>query len=294
MERVRTAGFATYMMSARRGSLADATHTARLAESVGASWVVADGYAFDAEYQRELKNAAIRVLLVDDVGLATHYSADLILNQNLDANAKWYESRDPGSGLLLGPRYALIRAEFDEYRAWRRSTSSVAHRVLVTLGGSDPENVTSRVLAAIDGLEVEVRVAVGATYPHPLPMPGAARGARNMPELMAWADMAISAAGSTWCELAFMGLPALMIVLADNQVGIAAAAARHRIGINLGSEVREEEIVAQVKVLANDASRRASMSERGRALVDGRGPGRVVELLAEGGVSITTPNEHVP
>ena len=50
--------------------------------------------------------------------------------------------------------------------------------------------------------------------------------APNMAELMAWADVAISAAGSTAWELACMGLPAALIVVAENQTGIAAALVR--------------------------------------------------------------------
>jgi UDP-2,4-diacetamido-2,4,6-trideoxy-beta-L-altropyranose hydrolase len=296
VERIGSAGFETHLLMATPGSTKDASHTAGLARSIDASWVVADGYSFGVDYQRRVGADGLSVLLIDDVGQADAYSADVILNQNLDAHAGWYENRKAASSLLLGPRYALVRSEFGQYKTWSRTTAPVARRLLVTLGGSDPDNVTSTISAAIAGLDLEVRVVVGASYPHDLPVPSAVRDARNMPELMAWADLAISAAGSTWCELAFMGLPALVMVLADNQIEIAAAIDRHEFGINLGwhSEVQADGMVAQLEDLARDPTRRRSMGERGRALVDGLGAGRVIEVLMGGGVRHAASKADTP
>src|SRR5207249_1652332 len=108
-------------------------------------------------------------------------------------------------------------------------------KVLVTMGGSDPDNVTLKVIQALPQVEVqglEATVVIGGTNPHyreleaailQLPLPiRLERNATNMPELMAWADIAVSAGGTTLWELAFMGLPNLVVVLADNQRPAAA------------------------------------------------------------------------
>jgi spore coat polysaccharide biosynthesis predicted glycosyltransferase SpsG len=91
------------------GSDADARATAGLARDIGADWAVVDGYHFTGHYQRLLKDTAMRILAIDDNGLAEHYWADIVLNQNLHAREALYPSREPNVRMLLGPRYALLR-----------------------------------------------------------------------------------------------------------------------------------------------------------------------------------------
>ena len=206
------------------GSPEDARETAQLARSRGADWVVVDGYHFGADYQRLIKDSGLRLLCIDDYGHAAHYSADLVLNQNINATEELYPSREANTRLLLGTRYVLLRREFWPWRGWRREIPAVARKVLVTLGGGDPDNVTLKVIQALAQVEIEgleAVVVVGAANPHlqelqavvkDLPFPiRLESNVTNMPELMAWADVAITAGGSTCWESAFMGLPALRL-----------------------------------------------------------------------------------
>jgi spore coat polysaccharide biosynthesis predicted glycosyltransferase SpsG len=100
---------------------------------------------------------------------------------------------------------------------------------------------------------------------------------------MAWGDVAVSGGGSTCWELAFMGLPNLALALADNQRGIADGLGRAGVAENLGwfEEVNEETIATRLEDLLKDRARRAEMGRRGRKLVDGRGPERVVDTLSQ-------------
>ena len=103
----------------------------------------------------------------------------------------------------------------------------------------------------------------------------------NMPELMAWADIAISAGGSTNWELAFMGLPSIVITIAENQKAIAAELDRQGVIINLGwhRNVNVEQIGLFLGELIGDRAKREIMSNRGRELVDGNGASRVVSEM---------------
>lgn len=104
----------------------------------------------------------------------------------------------------------------------------------------------------------------------------------DMAALMAAADIAVISAGVTLWEAAFMGLPAIAVVVADNQQHAAAAFADAgcgrsydaRAGLPLG------DITDRVAALIGDAGTRASWSARGRALIDGRGRGRVHDAVA--------------
>jgi spore coat polysaccharide biosynthesis predicted glycosyltransferase SpsG len=102
-----------------------------------------------------------------------------------------------------------------------------------------------------------------------------------MPGMMRWADVAISAGGSTCWELAFMGLPSLVIVVADNQRGIAAGLAEEGAAVSLGwhADLAPPDIARSVRSLADDAAARRRMTARGRRLVDGCGGDRLVREL---------------
>jgi UDP-2,4-diacetamido-2,4,6-trideoxy-beta-L-altropyranose hydrolase len=240
-----------------------AAETAELAASIRAEWVVVDGYQFGSDYMEKLQQAGLRVLFIDDYGHADRHPADLVLNQNPHASESLYPNRGPSTGLLLGPRYALLRREF--LAAPRESEQpAVARKILITLGGSDPENVTAkaiRALAQLDIPDLEAVVVVGPANPHHAALrklaggqPYAARVERdpaNLPELFAWADIAVSAAGSTCWELAYMGLPAIAVVCAENQMAVAESL--HQAGSveSLGdhSMLSSRDIAAAVKCL---------------------------------------------
>jgi spore coat polysaccharide biosynthesis predicted glycosyltransferase SpsG/RimJ/RimL family protein N-acetyltransferase len=232
------------------------------------------------------------VLFVDDNGHAGAYSADIVLNQNVHASRALYANRDPATRLLLGPRFAMLRREFRAWRDWKREIPPAARRVLVTMGGSDPDNVTGRVVQAIlTEHDLEATVVVGGSNPH-LPELRASVGQHsesvrlienvtNMPELMTWADMAVAGAGTTSLEMCFLGLPALLIVLADNQRLVAEELSRRGLAIYLreGAQTEASVLAGNFAELAASAQARRAMSERGREQVDGRGAERVVQSL---------------
>ena len=99
--------------------------------------------------------------------------------------------------------------------------------------------------------------------------------------VMGWADLAISAGGSTCWELAFMGVPTLAIILADNQQAIAQGLEEEGVAVNLGGygHLSREIIARKFIEIANAASTRAQMSQRGRKLIDGKGTQRVLKDL---------------
>jgi UDP-2,4-diacetamido-2,4,6-trideoxy-beta-L-altropyranose hydrolase len=278
------------------GGAEDIAKTGALARDSGAGWVVVDGYRFGAGFQRALRDAGLKVLFIDDNGHAESYCADIVLNQNVHAAESMYARREPGTRLLLGTRYALLRKEFWSWRGWKRETPDVARKVLVTLGGSDPDNVTTKVVRALGPVDIEgleAVVVVGGGNPHLDEITSAAAASRarvrverivtNMPELMAWADVAVSAAGSTVWELAFMGLPTVLLVLAENQARSAGALGKDEVAVDLGraQEATEDGIARAVADLLSRRHVRERLCTNGKDLVDGLGAERVVESTRE-------------
>ena len=279
---------------------------ARVLEAQPNAWVALDGYHFDTAYQQRFKDAGHRLLVIDDLAQLELYIADLVLNQNLGAQGLTY-AHQPVTRLLLGTDYVLLRKEFLSHQQTQREAPERARRILVTMGGADPDNATHTIVRALKRVDVdslEVVVVVGASYPffdglqavivsplstfhsppytlHP-PRFTLLRNAPNMPELMAWADVAISAGGTTAWELAFMGVPTLAVVLASNQQRSVDGLSALGVVENLGwhAEMAEAETALKVRRLLNDRSRRKLMSQAGQALVDGMGARRVIAAMS--------------
>jgi UDP-2,4-diacetamido-2,4,6-trideoxy-beta-L-altropyranose hydrolase len=266
-------------------------------EAAGEAWYAVDGYHFDLAHHRALRQAGFNVLVIDDYAHLPAYEADIILNQNLHAETLRYR-RNSDAVLLLGTKYALLRQEFLSAIQPARIPASPCRRLLVTLGGTDPGNVSLTVLKALQRLcgnaqaDLEVKVVAGPANPHvdtlksaSLHLPFACTvvsASDNMPALMHWADLAVSAAGSTCWELACLGIPFGTIVVAENQARLAEGLAVAGVAVYFGhtQKLRSEKLAADIaRLMANDEQRRL-MVTTGRRLVDGHGAARVVEVMA--------------
>ncbi|MCS7071094.1 MAG: UDP-2,4-diacetamido-2,4,6-trideoxy-beta-L-altropyranose hydrolase [Anaerolinea sp.] len=270
----------------------DALQTRQIIDMLDPAWLILDGYQFDLTYQRHVRSGR-NTLMLDDTGHLDGYDVTAILNQNPTAHEDLYRGKAPGVDLLLGPRYALLRREFTPYRTWRRVHPEIATRLLVTLGGADPDNATERIIAALELVPdpLEVRVVVGHNNPHLDRLQAAARRSHHtitiehnvadMPSLMAWADLAITAAGSTLWEIALFGLPALTVTLAENQAAIATNLAQRDAVITLGhiNDFVAVKVESHIKKLIADVQQRQRVSTHLQELVDGFGCDRIMQYL---------------
>jgi UDP-2,4-diacetamido-2,4,6-trideoxy-beta-L-altropyranose hydrolase len=281
-------------LAAGGGTAEDANQTAHLAAKENALWIVVDGYRFRSAYQSAIKEAGFKLLFIDDNGHAETYSADLVLNQNIHAKPSLYAKREPSTRFLLGPRYAMLRREFRQWRNWQREIPATGRKILVTMGGSDPSNLTAKAIDAIKQLSdpnLETVVLLGGSNPHLCPVQAAIQkesmrliaDAADVPEWMTWAEVAVAGAGTTFWEMCFLGLPGVLLVLAENQASVAAAADKMGIAWSMGkgTEATSAAIARKLAELLNSKEQRTSQSEKGRKLVDGRGAERVVAFLSD-------------
>jgi len=300
-QRLASEGFQLSRISAVLGSkedLGQTTHliTDTLQADIQNARVVLDGYHFASDYQLGIKAAGFKLLVVDDYGHADFYHADWVLNQNISAREDLYAKRSPDTKLLLGPKFAMLRKEFLAYKGWQREIAPVAKKILVTLGGSDPDNVTLKVIQALVDLDLHAKVVIGGSNPHLREIENFIQSqkdstafiellvnATNMPEVMAWADAAVAAAGSTCWELAFMGLPNLVFILADNQVEIAEGLAAQHVATSIGRPSPDALVSFSEKLgqLAASHAERYRISQVSHELVDGSGVKRVLARMVE-------------
>jgi len=258
--------------------------------------IVVDSPLLGTGYLTTLTAVGLRVVVIDD--LADHeLPVDLVVNASAGAGGLQYRGA-PHTRFLLGPRYLLLRPQFGQ--ASTRSVRDRARRVLVTVGGGDPGDLTSRLVGwtarARGAIEQDVVVGPLSVRSEALRVAVEAAGGRvvlhedpkDIAALMLAADMALCGGGQTAYELAATGTPAVAIRLADNQTlnltALAEAGTLAWAG-DAGDADLESKIVPALAGLADDPMRRAQMSRQGRALVDGRGAGRVARAVADLGAA---------
>jgi UDP-2,4-diacetamido-2,4,6-trideoxy-beta-L-altropyranose hydrolase len=300
VQRLVTEGISQIESQAVPGSIDDAVETIAHCRNHLSSWLILDGYHFDAEYQAKIKAAGLKLLVIDDHGHANSYCADLILNQNVCARAELYPHIAPETRLLLGCEYTLLRREFWSWRGdpltrIRQFDRDKPLRILITLGGSDPYNTTFTILSAlkyIDPIQIEINVIVGGANPHGQSLQSICAelgesvklhsNVTDMPALMARSDLAISAGGGTCWELALMGIPSLLVILAENHRLIVEGLADLNIGINLGwyQTLIPSSISNEITHLLENRDRLDTMSKKALKLVDGYGCKRVISQIA--------------
>lgn len=262
----------------------------------GCELLVVDHYGRDAEFEAACRPWAARILIADDLADRRH-ECDYLLDPTLGRKAADYAPLTPENcRTLLGPEFALLRPQFQDARPAalaRRASTRAIERILVSLGGTDPSNLTARVLRGImlSGVDAAVDVVLGGAAPHleeirtlaaSTPLPIALHTAvDDMAALMSKADLAVGAAGTTSWERCTLGLPSLMLVIADNQELVARSLDQAGAAARLGrsESVTEEQLAAQLRAFAANPDRLGAMAARAAAVCDGRGTQRTLLAL---------------
>ncbi|MDB5764022.1 MAG: hypothetical protein JWQ21_3017 [Herminiimonas sp.] len=249
-----------------------------LADEEDWDWIVVDHYAIDIRWESALrKSLGSKIMVIDDLADRMH-DCDVLLDQNHYRNGptRYVGLVSPACRLLLGSGYVLLRREFIEARATLRQRDGIIHRILIFLGGADPKNMTGRVtdlLRKTISPQVRIDVVVGAVNPHledievlcaPYQNISLHIQAANMAELVAVADIAIGACGSATWERCYLGLPSLVLVMADNQRQAAQDLADMGVIVNLGDaeNMTDRMLTDAVNRLMNDANACLELSRR--------------------------------
>ncbi len=261
-------------------------------EGIRPNWLIVDHYAIDKQWQMDLAQGYQKLMVIDDLADRQH-QCDLLLDQTLGRHEKDYLGLVPdGCQLLLGSNYALLRSEFAQ---WRKL--SLKHRekpelktLLITMGGVDIDNVTGQILETLKVCElpeaIKVIVVMGHTAPHlntiktlASTLPYATEimvNVNNMAEIMSTSDLVIGASGATAWERCCLGIPTIMLVLAQNQIEIATILKKegavclveNGVAVDLPRILKEISLEIMQK-----------LSDSSAQLVDGKGCARVMQSM---------------
>lgn len=203
-----------------------------------------------------------------------------------------------GTRLLLGPKYFIFRQEFVEAAPVKREIGKNARNILVTMGGSDPLNLTIRVamvLKELNRTSLNLQIVIGIGYSDSVKVELESilagyrgnyeliTGSDNMADLMLWADLAIIAGGLTKCETAVTGTPSIIISSSEREAAMCEEFEKGGSALHLGhiSEISEADIAKAIGKLLEDDILRTQMSKRGRDMVDGKGVERVISEIPQ-------------
>jgi UDP-2,4-diacetamido-2,4,6-trideoxy-beta-L-altropyranose hydrolase len=256
-------------------------------------WLVVDHYGVERRWETTFRGNCENILVIDDLADRNH-DCDILLDQNLVADMdKRYAGLVPEDCTkLLGPKYALLQPEYAELRAWAKPRKGPVKRILVYFGGADRENLTGLAVDAIrkmDNGDIITDVVVNPLNPNTENVQElVGRNPKfclhdNVPSLsclMINADLCIGGAGTTTWERWCLGLPALVVIMAENQKAIAEETNRQGIVRLIGNakNVTKEDIKKHIEKIVN--TNLANILEPiNTFLVDGMGTKRVAEKM---------------
>lgn len=274
----------------------DAEQTRSILREYRPDWLIVDHYALDARWERALRGSFGKLMVIDDLADRPH-ACDLLLDQNLGRKAEDYSMLVPEScERLIGPKFALLRPEFAALREYslERRRKPELKRLLVTMGGVDQPNATGKVLEALracplpNGCQITVVMGGNALWLEQvrrlainMPWPTTVRvNISDMAKVMADNDLAIGAAGATSWERCCLGLPSLLVVLAENQREVAKFLEKQKAAETLDSDERLRwQLQNKIARLLSQAEVMRSMIKHSSGITDGQGSKRVQAQL---------------
>ncbi|BBP43087.1 UDP-2,4-diacetamido-2,4,6-trideoxy-beta-L-altropyranose hydrolase [Thiosulfativibrio zosterae] len=265
----------------------DAIECKHILKTIKPDWLIVDHYAIDQAWQMELQPYYKKLMVIDDLGDRQHL-CDLLLDQNYGSTQVKYQNCVPDyCKAITGPRYALLRTEFAEWRdisLRRRSKCTQLKSLLVTMGGVDADNLTGQILKQLKSLSlktVEEIVVIAGVHLETVKKQAVSMPIKtivkthvsNMAELMSKADLAIGAAGGTTWERACLGLPSIQLVIAFNQRDVAEQL--EQAGVVKTAD-NPKDILS---LIVHSEDWMLSVSQKSALLCDGLGVDRVIEQL---------------
>lgn len=259
----------------------DCEFVANFCKKKGINWVVTDHYGITEEYIKNLKEEGLFVLSIDDTANIVYYS-DIVVNQNVGAE-KLDIKKDGKTKLLLGPKYLILRDEL--LSAPRKKPKDVVKNILVTLGGSDKNDVTAKIVESLKNKnrDITYTIVVGPLNDKKISDENTEllHSPKNMAKIYSKSDIAISSGGTTCYELLFFGIPNIIVAIAKNQINIAKNLDKLKTSVFIGErdKINFEEIVYKIELLRRNKKLRKKMAKKGMEIIDGKGKIRIIEEM---------------
>lgn len=258
-------------------------------------WLIVDHYSLDFRWESSLRDKCRFLMVIDDLADRKH-NCDLLLDQNLGRTSKDYTDLVyTSTKLLMGTRFCLLRPEFLEWRSVSISQrmEPKLENIMIAMGGVDSENVTKKVLATLENktnLKLKsITVVLGPHAPWLQDIKSFSKSMRvptkvlhsveNIAELMSSSDVSVGAGGSTTWERCVLGLPSILICIADNQKGLLEAVDKYRAGLTIRSLFKLEDSLEEMLNILHISKNLKDISRNCSKIVDGNGAFRTSNIM---------------
>jgi spore coat polysaccharide biosynthesis predicted glycosyltransferase SpsG len=276
--------------AAPAGSPDDLEELTREVRRIRPAAVVVDSPQAGPDYLAELVALGPLVVAVDSAA-AFRFPAQLVLNPTLAPGVEEYEVC-PGTQVLQGRRYALVRPEIRRLRPVRAQEPPTPFRVLAALG-DDLHCQSTRIVPLLLANPKIGQVDLIGRPQHPNVREWQALAEKNKGRMTLSLDTGEVASkvsrchlaicdGAAWAlEFACVGVPMLLIVQNERHWPTAQMLEEEGAATILGcrESVSDAMIKQAVQQLLADPHERRIMARSGRAFIDGRGPDRLITAL---------------
>jgi len=273
----------------------DAKETKLMLERMNVEWLIVDHYAIDIYWESELKETCKHIMVIDDLANRSHH-CEVLLDQNLGKKESHYKHLVPNScKILTGLSYALIRDEFLEIRdeSLKHRKNGFLKNILISLGGSDPDNFSSKVLEKLFSCNlsrdknITVIMNSNSQYLDEIKsqlkqMPHKSHlfiDVNNMGNILKNQDIVIGAVGVSAWERCCLGIPSISLVIASNQKPGAKALHLSGASIVIDQEFSDGHNLESALEYFIDPQNLHNASNIASNLVEGFGTKRVVNFI---------------
>ncbi|MDJ0022481.1 MULTISPECIES: UDP-2,4-diacetamido-2,4,6-trideoxy-beta-L-altropyranose hydrolase [Pantoea] len=291
--KAKTASYADWLGCTQ---LQDAHEVLSLLNDLNIDLCVVDHYGLASDWESYLKEKVGKIIVIDDLANRIH-QCDILIDQNAGRTIEDYKALAPEScRFLLGAEYALLRDEFSALRdsSLNRKKNNELKSITISMGGIDAANATEDVLKALRKSKLPdsccINVVVGSNFPWMDEINKSIENypwkttllidTREMGKILSETDLAIGAAGSSAWERCALGVPSVMIVVAENQKVIAESLEKLNAAWIINSQ---QDILAllpeYISNFVNDAELLSTMSSNSSLVTDGQGAARIAYLM---------------
>ena len=270
----------------------DAKQTINILKSEKVDWLVVDHYGIDYKWEQKLRSYIKKIMVIDDLANRKH-DCDLLLDQNLIADYKnRYKNILPKScSTLVGPEFALLQGDYKDLHLSAPPRKGPAKRILVYFGAIDEEKLTEKTLMAflqLNRKDIILDIVLSSQSSQIKNIKNLAKKFKNinvhselksLANLILKADLAVGACGSTSWERCCLGLPSIVVTIADNQKPIAKALHKKGIVRWLGhcNNLTKNLIFNELKLYINHNLE--DWSDACKLVTDGHGTRKVASFL---------------
>jgi UDP-2,4-diacetamido-2,4,6-trideoxy-beta-L-altropyranose hydrolase len=272
----------------------DAEETIAALGSAQPDWLVVDHYSLGRAWEQQVRPTVGKLLVIDDLADRRH-DCDVLLDPNhwVDGDRRHVGQVPEACQVLSGAQYTLLGPEYTTARRTAPARDGHVRRVLVYFGGSDPHNITGMTLAVLSQSEfghLDADLVLGPNNTHRGAIHTQAAGRprttvheprAHLADLMMRADLAVGAGGVATWERMCLGLPSLVVSIADNQRPTCEALFADGVIQYAGdwTSVGPADLARNLRQMLAEPDRLARLSSRGARLVDGLGASRVAAVM---------------